>query len=421
MPLFAKFIFLSLAISQISSARNALSPEQTILQHPDGTVNGVPVNMAAVAANAATAASTASAAAQGGATAAQAVSAAAQAGMMYRLLLAQGVMDYFHRKQLDKANQKMAEKMEQLQRELKSGKLNQAQYAAIKAAVEEAYQKNSKSEVPQDKTPNADSSQSKADSNLDFNQRERQSLRVDAVENNLEAKENKLLPKDLVQLTNQNLKSSTESSEQNAKKGSENMLEKSSSVPGSAAPSGTLGGGLFPMNIAHQQDGFGFVSPWGAVQEKVTEKTIYKDSKSETDQNSDHSPVDLFLEPEERSSLDSWEAPSDGSHGRDLASKGNLVQAESRPRYWLSEVSGGLKRVLKPVKFQKNLFSLKPYSEEEGVHLGFLLLGIIGAYVWGKKKASLKNKIPHVIPEVILTPRSPRTVGGRDRRYLKRI
>ncbi len=97
------------------------------------------------------AAATSQATAHAASTAAQAIAASQQAAMMFRLLMAKGVMDYFQRKEMDKANQVMAQKMDKLQKELQSGKLSPAEYAAIKTAVEETYAKYSKIDPFKDK------------------------------------------------------------------------------------------------------------------------------------------------------------------------------------------------------------------------------------------------------------------------------
>ena len=100
----------------------------------------------------------------------QAIAAAAQAGMMYRILMAKGIMDYFQRKEMDKALENLNKKLETIKKEAAAGKIGPTQYAAIKAAVDEAYAQNAKMEAPKDKEIAPDLKLENGKNNLNFNE-----------------------------------------------------------------------------------------------------------------------------------------------------------------------------------------------------------------------------------------------------------
>lgn len=372
------------------------------------------------------ASSAASAAAQSGSTAAQAVSAAAQAGMMYRILMAQGVMDYFHRKQLDKANQKMAEKMERLEKELRSGKLNAAQFAAIKSAVDEAYQKNAQTQAVQNDSP-----QSPAEASEQL-ETKTSLFSSDPISNpdsmNSEVNKSSPTPSDVAALAALSNQAAPEKNHKTA--GTENPIKNQE------------------RGSRSESEGLVITSPQSWVllqknyQEKNTEHKSEPTSKLDLAHESDYQEVrktflremssenqektlednftnnELLAERVQDITNESW-AINDQAKGD---SGPSLLRgtAKKTPAFSVAEISGGLKKLLKPVRIQKSPFSLEPYSEEEGLHWGFLILGLAVAYGWGKKKASVKSKIPHIIPEVVLAPQRSKNRGLKDRRQITR-
>ncbi|NBT58153.1 hypothetical protein EBT16_05150, partial [bacterium] len=71
-------------------------------------------------------------------------------------------------------------------------------------------------------------------------------------------------------------------------------------------------------------------------------------------------------------------------------------QPALRPQF-----GSGLRKFLKPIRFQKSPFSTR-LQTEEGLHLGFLVLVLALAFVLGRKLHTSK-KLPRVIPEIVLS------------------
>lgn len=402
------YIFMLSQTSFSSGERNLGS---LLLGTPGGKNSAGETIQLAQTAKAAT--SVASGAAEGSSTAAQAIASATEAGIMYRMLLAKGVMDYFHRKQLEKANQKMAAKMEKLENELRSGKLNPAQFAAIKSAVEEAYQKNAKSDSPQEKPINPDPEKNEKYGNLDgeFDTAEIPS-RIQLAGNR--EQESSERPSDLISLSS--LQNQPRDEQSNT------GLKKSEDASTSSQP---MSGGLAPSVFSLTQNTPTLLPATGSSESPTSDfvkqkekETFIRESQVELSRQSQEIEEHSFVNPEEELS-DEFEfiPPSQISSSRSLVRE---ISPKKSKLFNLAEFSGGLRKLFKPIKFQKTPFSLKPYSEEEGLHWGFLALGLLLAYGWGKKRSSVKSKIPHIIPEVVLSPRNSKNRVSRDRRQLNR-
>lgn len=361
-----------------------------------------------------TAATTATAAAQSGSTAAQAISAAAQAGMMYRILMAQGVMDYLHRKQLDKANQKMAQKMEKLEKELISGKLNAAQFAAIKSAVDEAYQKHAKSNSPQERSVNPDFEKSENLDNLKMGVASPESQlsllqggNSDAISQSAPA------PSDWVDHDSLNHGPKLEKPNSG--------LKNSDYAPTNTQPNIAMAPSIFSLgqgSVILPSSDPSDPSTRTVIHEKEEKRTFTQETQLQLNSQGETEGVDLSSAFDDR--LKDEFRYGTRSEGEYLRSLSEVNSPKVTKPLKTAEMAGALKNLLKPIKIQKSLFSLEPYSEEEGLHWGFLILGLAVAYGWGKKKASVKSKIPHIIPEVVLAPQKSKNRGLKDRRQITR-
>lgn len=378
-----------------------------LLNGPDGTIPGGELFDPANAAKAVTSPAK-SVSATGGNTAAQAVSAAAQAGVMYRLLLAQGVMDYLHRKQLDKANQKMAEKMEKLEKELRAGKLNPAQFAAIKAAVEDAYQRNAQSGSTREQLSNSDFQNPDLQPNSEGAKFESLGSLPDLSLQNEPNTVGARLDSDLATLS-----ATTNEPLENLNRGPTNREVAPTGSSGTLPQAQTQ----VPLVISNGISMGLSASHFSPDREQI----LIKESRTEN-QNKNQEGIPDNLNPVmgfDGESIDDFfmvqEKESNQSQDQLLAWGPPKSKFSS-----LAELSGGLAKLFKPLKIQKSPFSLNPYSEEEGIHWGFLILGLGLAYGWGRKRSQPKDQIPHIIPEVVLTPDRSKNRIPRDRRQLNR-
>jgi len=405
------FILNSSGFPSSSGERDQLILIDAAGKLPDGSL--LDPSKASQTANAASAA--AAAAARGGGSAAQAIAAASEAGMMYRMLLAKGVMDYFQRKEMDRANQKMAEKMERLEKELQSGKLHPAQFAAIKAAVEEAYQKNAKSDLPKDPSTHSEGESSSKNSQIDLNFDSAKTQIQSGLGNGTDPSNSAPNPSDLAQLSNQkgNVLSDSRLSAQASGDGTSGLNPTQTSGAVQSVPS---------LNLAMQT----FLPPSGMVQEESTKESVYREEKKSLVQDSEvvvnsesqDSGGGFYVDAEAEFMIEPSHFGKEGDNGL-VSSMVKVSKSKTSPLH-LAEISAGIGRVLKPIKFQKSPFSVKPYSEEEGLHWGFLVVGFLVAYQWGRKRNSLKNRIPHIIPEVVLEPQRHRAENSRKLLRLKK-
>jgi hypothetical protein len=389
------FISSSVGLSDYESPTMAATLPSSVAPSVTGNAAASLSSGALGAGAAATSQATAHAAAHGASTAAQAIAASQQAAMMFQLLMAKGVMDYFQRKEMDKANQVLAQKMEKLQKELQSGKLSPAEYSAIKTAVEETYAKYSKVDPFKDKAIQPDAA---------LSDKSYKSGSKDSLSGNLMVKDGALEKLGL-------------------QSGESDLAKLDSASSGLRNPSGKSSGALdsskSSSNTGLPTQATGVMQPPGlpmmagaqnpAQQSVAVQNTIHSEAGSkEKEQGAQigRSPASNDLG-STRLDLDSdLEMPDGGV----AMAPGDFEGAGEDERYSLlsgrtpanSHLGASLQSLLNPIKFQKNPFSTR-LQTEEGLHLGFLLLILVGAFFLGRKFNSEK-KIPKVIPEVVLTP-----------------
>jgi hypothetical protein len=390
------FVFSSVGICEFNSPTMAETLPTSI--GPSITGNAAAgLSTGAMGAGAAAAASSHAAAhaAHGASTAAQAIAASQQAAMMFRLLMAKGVMDYFQRKEMDKANQVMAQKMDKLQKELQSGKLSPAEYAAIKTAVEETYAKYSKIDPFKDKAiqPDAVSPDKSSKSNT-----------KDSLSGNLgvheEASEKFGLQSGASDLAKLDSGAS----------GLKNQIGKDSGAKDASKSSSPTGAPSQAMGMVQTPGLAMMAGAQNPAQQSVSvQNMIHTEAGSkdkETGAQVGRTPASIeFGGPgfDLDSDLEMVEggvamAPGDFERGDEYGHYSLL--SDRTPSH--SHFGASLQSLLNPIKFQKNPFSTR-LQTEEGLHLGLLLLILFGAFFLGRKFNSEK-KIPKVIPEVVLSP-----------------
>jgi len=388
---FGLFVFSSVGISDLESPTMAPSLSGSIGASVTGNAAaGLSTGNMGAGAVAATHAS--AHAAHGASTAAQAIAASQQAAMMFKLLMAKGVMDYFQRKEMDKANEVLAQKMEKLQQELNSGKLNPAQYNAIKAAVEETYAKYSKTEPFKDKAIQTDSARIDKAS---------KSSSIDSLSGSLGIKDDgsgKLgLQSGASDLAKLDAKSS-ELKNQTGKNLSSQDSTKAFVTNGSTNPAvGFLQTPGFNMMAGSQTPGQQSVSVQNSIQALAESKE--KAQGGSTGRN----PASVEFGGaglDFRSDLEMSEGvPMGSADFEELDEHYSLLSGRTPAS---SHFGSSLQNLLNPIKFQKNPFSRK-LQTEEGYHLGLLILLLVGVFFLGRK-FNRGKKIPKVIPEVVLTP-----------------
>jgi len=387
------FIFSSVGICEFDSPTMAATLPSSV--GPSVTGNAA-AGLSAGAMGAGTAAAaTSQATAHAASTAAQAIAASQQAAMMFKLLMAKGVMDYFQRKEMDKANQVMAQKMDKLQKELQSGKLSPAEYAAIKTAVEETYAKYSKGDLFKDKAipPEAVA----LDKTSKSNTRDSLSGSLGVKEDAFEKAGLQSVASDLAQLNS-------------GASGLKNQLGKESGATDSSKSSSPTGSPNQTMGMMQTPGLAMMAGAQNPAQQSVSvQNTIHTEAGSkEKEQGAQvgRSPASIeFGGP--RFDLDS---DLEMAEGGVAIAPGDLEGGDEYEQHSLlsdrtpanSHFGASLQSLLNLIKFQKNPFSTQ-LQTEEGLHLGLLLLILVGVFFLGRKFNSEK-KIPKVIPEVILTP-----------------
>lgn len=330
--------------------------------------------------------------AHGASSAAQAIAASQQAAMMFRLLMAKGVMDYFQRKEMDKANEVLSKKMERLQRELQAGKLSAAEFAAIKSAVEETYAKYSKMDVPTDKAVSADLPSSDKLSKSSGMDSSSGTLTAQDESGKSELQSGSL---DLAKMDNQG----SGFKNQNVKDTGVQDLSRGNLSNGLGSPNGLApASGVAMLGNAQPP-----AQPSISIQNSIQNDSISKDksqgaqmarelaSSSALGMGFDGSPD--FESEDGMIPVESVDVERDFDEHHSLLLERTPSQAQ---------IGSSFYNLLKPLKFQKNPFSTK-FQTEEGLHLGLLVLILGAAFVLGRG-FSREKKIPRVIPEVVLTP-----------------
>ncbi|NBX76459.1 MAG: hypothetical protein EBQ92_07880 [Proteobacteria bacterium] len=388
------FVFSSVGISELESPTMAASVSSGIGASVTGNA-AAGLSAGTLGAGAAATSHVAAHAAHGASTAAQAIAASQQAAMMFRMLMAKGVMDYFQRKEMDRANQVMAQKMEKLQKEVQSGKLTPAEFAAIKAAVEETYAKYSKIDPFKDKAVQPDAARS--DKNSKSGSQDSLSASLGAKEEAAEKLGLQSGASDLARLESgpSALKNPTgkdsgtaQSSKGLSTGGSPNQAIGMMQTPGLAMMAGAqtpAQQSVSIQNTVHTEAGSKEKAP-GAQVGRGLASIEFPGSGLDLD-----------------SELEMPEGPvaalSQDFQGGDESEHYSLLTQRTPAS---AHFGASLKSLLNPIKFQKNPFSTKLHTEE-GIHLGLLLLFLAAAFLLGRK-LNREKKIPRVIPEVILTP-----------------
>ena len=397
MKLFAVTLLLlgmipTLAFSELRDAtvpRSATMGGMTIIG-----ASGEPQLFRGPEANAAANVATAAAMAHGS-KAGEAISAAAQAGMMYRMLMVQGVMDYFQRKEMDKSLELMSKKIEALQKEVKSGKMSQAEYAAIKAAVEEAYKKNSKHESPKDKEVAPNQPQGPSDKMSAQNSFNEGSVTAKSSELQTALQAETDLPRDIAQIGNmpnselQNGKSPTAEPMASGKASLEGLKPQDR-----GAMVGMNGMGWMP---SPQQAGNTQIHIENASGSSVDAKNRNSGGMSGEDTVFAGGSY-LGAEGREEDTFEGSEdlgVPVFKAGGERIGS----AQGDSEPI--TSGWARGLQKLLKPIKIQKNPLSTQLHNEE-GIHPLFLLALMAGSIWLGIRLSQKEKKGNVVVPEVIL-------------------
>ncbi|NBV50087.1 hypothetical protein EBR03_01310 [bacterium] len=389
----------SLALSELRDAAPPLSPTMAgmTLIGASGepqVFRGPEANAAAQAAN--TAAAMAAQAGQHGSRAAEAIAAAAQAGLLYKMLMDKGVMDEFQRKEMNRSLEVLNKKVEALQKEVNSGKMSQAEFAAIRAAVEEAYAKNSKFNAQKDKevAPNQPQGPSEKTNGSAVNGEATLNAKASELQKALEG-ETGVLPKDIAQMGNlgvpelQNGKALTADPTASGK----GLLEGPRNQERGAL-TGSSGSGWMPM----QQPSNTHINIENSSGSLADSKNRASESGLARDMGSfggagyfgeaqDEDIVAPNFEATGGSALEMGETPSRERNG------------ESEPVLgWFGQ---GLKGLLKPIKIQKNPLSTQ-LQNEEGIH-PLVLLALMAGFIWLGIRLSQKDKKKDVVvPEVIL-------------------
>ncbi|MFM8268977.1 MAG: hypothetical protein ACKN9V_02220 [Pseudomonadota bacterium] len=333
--------------------------------------------------------------AHGASTAAQAIAASQQAALMYQLLMAKGVMDYFQRKEMEKANEALSKKMEKLQRELQSGKLSSAQYAAIKSAVEETYAKYSKIELPKDKPIQADSVESAKGFRTTNSDLSGGSSFVKTSGD--EKSQPQLESMDIARMGLQNSEGRGQTPKNPS--GQDSLKGASENSPG-------IQGGILMPNSGMAMTG-GVQAPAHqtvSIQNSIQSETTPNGRGSQTlsgrglASQDGEGKTEFFLNPE-REEIESVPSLEFAKNEQNLDGHYSLLSESSPSR---AQWGASIKNLLKPIKFQKTPFSTR-LQTEEGLHLGLLFLILAAAFVLGRRLKGDK-KVPRVIPEVILKP-----------------
>lgn len=382
---------------------------------------GPQADTAAQAAN--TAAAMAAQAGQHGSRAAEAIAAAARAGLLYKMLMDKGVMDEFQRKELNRSLDNLNKKVEALQKEVNSGKMSQAELAAIRAAVEEAYAKNSKFNAPKDKevAPNQPQGPSEKTHASPLNGDATLNAKASELQKALEGEAGNL-PKDIAQMGHpgapelQNGKALAADSTASGKA----LLEGPRNQERSAL-AGSNGSGWMPMPHA------------GSTQihiENASDSSADAKNRSSGGMAGESAVFTggsyLGGEDYERDSMENFEAVDapvfESGKERMIGSQG-----DSEPV--VSGWARGLQKLLKPIKIQKNPLSAQLHNEE-GIHPLALLAFMAGSIWLGIRLSQREKKSTVVVPEVLLeqepTPLN-RSTGimipprRADRRFQQRV
>lgn len=378
---------ISVGVLIISFVAHAISETDFVEDAAQGAAQGAAQTAAQTATQTA-----AHAAHHGASTAAQAIAASQQAAMMYRLLFAKGVMDYFQRKEMEKANQVLAGKMEKLQRDLQAGKLTSAQYAAIKAAVEDTYAKYSKIEAAKDKeiqsSQNGGEKISKLNS-LDLSGGSSATHKEERQKSELQSSDLAQLdssPRDLKTQSNQNSEK-TESSKPSMDSSTTGVL-----IPGQGFTSNSAGQTVPSQTLVIQNS-------LGTDTETKAQPTNSSASRGLANFEGGLSGFERFS-----GSFEGEQEPREFSGNSFEQDTDDFRQNSpgSEQRNTIAGIGSSFHNLLKPIKFQRNPFSTK-IQTEEGIHLGVLFLVLGFAFVLGRKFRSPK-KLPKVIPEVVLSP-----------------
>lgn len=341
-----------------------------------------------------------------GSHAAEAVASAHQAGKMAKLLAMKSFVDYMQRQQMEKALADLGKKLEKVRGDVKSGVMTPAEYTAVQAAVNAAYEKGTKANLPADK---------EIDKSL------LKSAQVDALKAGTSddlaspggangpvlEKQSAALGNDIAQIDANRNPFKVLSGEKNLQAG------------------GEASGGLAKQGLSQQ--GFGADSPallafpagQGAPVNQVSVQAIVHADHSDQDKSgngrvaqSKRNHQNLGLEEEGTDSPEGDEGfegdASFGGEGRyERVPASLLLRGDDQDLSY----KNSFRKIFKPIKIQKNPFSTKLQSEE-GIHPGLLLLLLLIAFIGGKA-IQRKRKSPIIIPEVILTPEiSPSVKSG---------
>lgn len=360
-----------------------------------GGVGGVGALGGNQLANSANAAATAAAMAQGGSRAGEAIAAAARAGLMYKLLMDQGVMDLFRRKEMDKSLELMNKKIEALQKDVKSGRMSQVEYAAIKAAVEEAYAKHSKHDAFKDKEVAPNQPQGPSDKMSAQNSFNEGSVTAKSSELQAALQGETGLPRDIAQMGNmpnpelQSGKSLTAEASASGKPSLEGLKPQDR-----GAMPGMNGTGWMPIP---QQAGNTQIHIENASGSLVDAKNRNSGGMSGEDTVFAGGSY-LGAEGREEDTFEGSEdlgVPVFKAGGERIGS----AQGDSEPI--TSGWARGLQKLLKPIKIQKNPLSTQLHNEE-GIHPLFLLALMAGSIWLGIRLSQKEKKGNVVVPEVIL-------------------
>jgi hypothetical protein len=343
-----------------------------------------------------------------GSHAAEAVASAHQAGQMAKLLAMKSFVDYMQRQQMEKALADLGKKLERVRGDVKSGIMTPAEYAAVQAAVNAAYEKGAKANLPADKDIDKSLLKSAEIDSLKSNNQPDLLSQGGVNELGLE-KKSAVLGSDIAQI--------------DANRNPFKLLSNEKNTPSSD----NSFGGQAKQGVSQRSSGmsspalFGLPAGQGTPVNQVSVQAIVHNdntgleksatgvgAKLQANRQNQASQEDFLDGLEDGESFLSEASFTGGENSRAGRSPASLMLGSDGEA---SSFKNSFRKILRPIKIQKNPFSTKLQSED-GIHPGLLLLLLLLAFVGGKA-LQRKRKNPVIIPEVILTPEI--SMNGKNR------